>query len=316
MPAPKFRQPSTAFGALSESDSFAEVDAGQVRYRLRKGDAAKPLVVFVHGANTPKECWDSAQEMLSTKGFGSLAYDLPGRGFSELTSKAQSLGFFEAHLHSLLQQVAPNAMGERSKKLILVGQSLGGAIAATFCAKHSGKVAGLLLVATAGMPVSLPSITKLLPVPGVGSCLINALINPLIKSGFAKNWVPENRKEGTPAAQDYDKWLNFLTTEVKLNPNLAPAMRSTITNVSSFGFVPASEIDRTMREVGSLNLKNALKLEQVSGLNDQTCPIESLRKLNREKLSECPNHVLNCGHFVMIEADRDFNTILAKFVGA
>ena len=69
-----------------------------------------------------------------------LLYDLRGHGRSERTPRGYTVPDMVSDLHALLEAECP---GER---VILVGNSFGGLLALAFAVRHSGCVAGLVLV--------------------------------------------------------------------------------------------------------------------------------------------------------------------------
>lgn len=113
----------------------------------REFDAAKPAVVFLHGAGLDHSAWALFTRWFAHNGFSVLAPDLPGHGRSggkPLTSITEMADWTAALL---------DAAGARAARLI--GHSMGALIAIETAARHPEKVAGLgLIAAAAAMPVS------------------------------------------------------------------------------------------------------------------------------------------------------------------
>jgi len=98
----------------------------------------RPPVVFVHGAGGTHQHWlYQVRDLLNSQTY---ALDLPGHGGSEGMGK-DSIAAYGDWLVAFL-----DAIGE--EQAILVGHSMGGAIALDLALRHASRVAGLGLVAT------------------------------------------------------------------------------------------------------------------------------------------------------------------------
>lgn len=104
-------------------------------------DAARPAVVFIHGAQHDHSVWALQTRYFAHHGFGVLAVDLPGHGRSDGPAR-RDIGALADWLAGLL-----DAAG--ASKAILVGHSMGSLVALDGAARHPERVAGLALVATA-----------------------------------------------------------------------------------------------------------------------------------------------------------------------
>jgi pimeloyl-ACP methyl ester carboxylesterase len=110
-------------------------------------DAAKPSVVFLHGAGFDHSVWALYTRWFAHNGYNALAPDLPGHGLSggDPLPSVEAIAEWTAALI--------DATGAKPAKLI--GHSLGSLIAVETAARHPDQVSGLGLVATAAsMPVS------------------------------------------------------------------------------------------------------------------------------------------------------------------
>ncbi len=107
----------------------------------KKFDPALPAIVFLHGAGMDHSVWALLARSFAHHGFGVLAPDLPGHGRSTGTplSSIAALADWTAALI--------DAAGVATARI--VGHSMGTLIALETAARHSGKVSGLGLIATA-----------------------------------------------------------------------------------------------------------------------------------------------------------------------
>ena len=147
---------------------FIDLKHGRTHYRYF-GPQSAPLAVCVHGLTTPSFVYEALADGLVAKGYRVLVYDHYGRGFSDRPTAAQDREFFVNHLDELL-----NALGEH-EKFLLIGYSMGGAVAAAYTAAFAQRVRNLVLVAPAGMGHQLGPLANFIRVmPGIGDWLFMA----------------------------------------------------------------------------------------------------------------------------------------------
>ena len=159
---------------------FIDLKHGRTHYRYF-GPQFAPLAVCVHGLTTPSFVFEALADGLVAKGYRVLVYDHYGRGFSDRPSAAQDREFFVSHLDELL-----NALGEH-EKFLLIGYSMGGAVAAAYTAAFAQRVRNLVLVAPAGMGHQLGPIAKIIRmVPGFGDWLFMASYGRSHRKGTEK----------------------------------------------------------------------------------------------------------------------------------
>ena len=112
-------------------------------------DAAKPTVVFIHGAAHDHSVWALQSRYFAYHGWNALALDLPGHGKSE--------GDAFDRVGNLADWVARVLDAAGATTASLVGHSMGSLVALETAARHSARIAKLALVGTAvPMPVSEP----------------------------------------------------------------------------------------------------------------------------------------------------------------
>ena len=106
-----------------------------------------PVIVLLHGWGQGWEGWNTLIPLLSKKN-QLLIPDLPSFGKSQSPSNIQKWNSKEYVLW--LEEFLKKTLGD--KKIILVGHSIGGKIAALFAANHPKKVTKLFLIAPSGIP--------------------------------------------------------------------------------------------------------------------------------------------------------------------
>ncbi len=110
------------------------------------GDAAKPVVLFVHGS---PGSWDAFADYLGDRDLAERAFlisvDRPGFGQT-------SPGRAEPSIAAQVEWILPVLDLAKTQKAILVGHSLGGPVIARFAMDHPDRVAGLLFLASSVDP--------------------------------------------------------------------------------------------------------------------------------------------------------------------
>ncbi|MBL8524081.1 MAG: alpha/beta hydrolase [Betaproteobacteria bacterium] len=110
-------------------------------------DAAKPSVVFIHGAANDHSVWTLQARYFSHHGWNALAVDLPGHGKSFGVAKPTVAQYSDWLINLLDNGGIANAT--------LVGHSMGSLIALDCASRHAARVSRLaLLGCSVPMPVS------------------------------------------------------------------------------------------------------------------------------------------------------------------
>jgi 4,5:9,10-diseco-3-hydroxy-5,9,17-trioxoandrosta-1(10),2-diene-4-oate hydrolase len=105
-------------------------------------------VIFIHGSGPGASGWSNFKnnvDAFSQMGYSTIVIDIPGYGqTSKPTDAIYSLDFFTQYLDEFL-------VHKNITQAILVGNSLGGAIAIGYALDHPDKVSHLILMATGGV---------------------------------------------------------------------------------------------------------------------------------------------------------------------
>jgi pimeloyl-ACP methyl ester carboxylesterase len=148
----------------------------------RAFDAAKPTVVFIHGAANDHSVWSLQSRYFAYHGWNALAIDLPGHGKSAASARA-SIGEAADWIVRLL-----DAAGAR--QAALVGHSMGSLIALEAAARHPERISKVALI---GSVVPMPVSEPLLNASRANDHLAYDMINVFSHSAFAQmggNRVP------------------------------------------------------------------------------------------------------------------------------
>jgi pimeloyl-ACP methyl ester carboxylesterase len=129
---------------------YTETVAGTLFYTLSKGTREDPSLVLVHGAGGSRLHWPA--ELSHLPGASVYALDLPGHGRSEGQGCDAIVNYAEAVV-AFLDAV-------RIERAIVVGHSMGGAVAQTLALDFASRVAGLVLIATGARLRVAPAILE------------------------------------------------------------------------------------------------------------------------------------------------------------
>jgi len=109
-------------------------------------DPARPVVVFLHGAEHDHSVWGLHARYFAHHGFSVLAVDLPGH--------VRSAGPALASIGALADWLAALLDAASAPRAAVVGHSMGSLIALEFAARHPARAARIALMATA-LPMSV-----------------------------------------------------------------------------------------------------------------------------------------------------------------
>jgi pimeloyl-ACP methyl ester carboxylesterase len=155
------------------------VDGVRWRSREASGEGGE-AVVYVHGFLSSSATWKKVLAGAAA-GRSAIAVDLPGSGFSDrpwpydYTVGAQAL-----HLWRYLD-------AREARRVVLVGNSLGGAVALVAAAARPDRVAALVLVDSASPRAAIPWQFRLMRAPMAGELEMELLCRPVMA------WTLRNR---------------------------------------------------------------------------------------------------------------------------
>ena len=129
------------------------IDGIELAYRTA-GDGGAPAAMLIHGLTANADDWESTANALAPAGFRVLAPDLPGHGQS--SAPKDPTAYQMASIADLLHGLA---VALDLVPAVIVGNSMGGAIAQEYALRHRGDVTALVLVDSAGdmrQPIARP----------------------------------------------------------------------------------------------------------------------------------------------------------------
>lgn len=121
-----------------------------------------PVVLFVHGSQAWSYAWRYQIEAFANAGYQALAIDLPGNGYS--TAPAH----YDYSVIGNSQLIGAVLDAIHAPKAFVVTSSAGGLPVLDFAIRNQGRISGLILASTCGVPHRLPFLWNLVRYPMVG----------------------------------------------------------------------------------------------------------------------------------------------------
>ncbi len=251
--AERRRKPMSTETRKGAAGRFANLPSGVTHYQWH-GPKDGAVAVCVHGLTTPSYVWDALVVGLNRMGYRVLTYDLYGRGYSDSVKGAQDAEFFNRQLEELLldQKVDGGIM--------LIGYSMGGAIATCYGAKHPEMLERLILLAPAGLGITqgrLPTFVRNTPI--VGDWIMMVLGGWFIRKGLK---TASNTPSEVPNVYD----MQAADTLVQ---GFLPAILSSQRNLL------ANELVKEHKTLA----KSAVPIAAIWGEADTVIPLSGLGKL-------------------------------------
>ncbi|MHB1844612.1 MAG: alpha/beta fold hydrolase [Deltaproteobacteria bacterium] len=136
-------------GRCGVASRNAAVQGAQIHYYDGAGGGHGPPVLLVHGFGDSANTWYQALVPLKRALGRVLALDMPGAGWSKLPEGRDHLSLRE--LYQATVEFVREVVGE---PCVVVGNSLGGALALRFAARQPELCRGVMAIAPAGPPMT------------------------------------------------------------------------------------------------------------------------------------------------------------------
>jgi 4,5:9,10-diseco-3-hydroxy-5,9,17-trioxoandrosta-1(10),2-diene-4-oate hydrolase len=246
----------------------------------------KEPVVFVHGSGPGASCSSNFKhniDPLTRAGYRCVLPDLPGFGWSSKpTGVDYTLALFCDSLLELLERLA-------IERCVLIGNSLGGAVALHIAITHPQKVAKLVLMGPGG----LESRETYFRMPG-----IQKMVSGFTGSGFDR---PGLRR-----------LLELLTFDPAIVTDELVEERWNVLQTQPKDVLARMVIEDQTPYLGKVRAP----ILGFWGIEDQFCPASGYEKI----LRACPRSrfemLAQCGHWAMAEYPALFNQHVLEFIGS
>lgn len=273
----------------SENSHFVEIDGATVHYQ-EFGAASSPTLILIHGYTSSTYVWHAVAPAFAEQGFRVVAVDLLGFGYSD---KPASFDYSIASQARVVSRFM-NRLG--IGRATVVGNSYGGAVAATLALDYAERVEKLVLVdAVINNEATKSTILKLASIPLVGEVLSPFLLDSkrFFKRRMRGTIAPENHHLITPERIE-SVWRPL---------HAADAHRSVLATARAWN------ADRIERDAQLITHPTLI----VWGDSDRVTPIRSGEKLHESILNSRFVVFKNCGHIPQEEASENFVKVVGKF---
>jgi pimeloyl-ACP methyl ester carboxylesterase len=273
----------------SEHSRFVPVDGAQVHYQ-EFGDKQNPTLLLIHGYTSSVTAWRTSAPMFADKGFHVVAVDLLGFGYSEKPVA------FEYSIPAQARIVARFMNRIGIGRATVVGNSYGGAVAATLALDYPERVEKLVLVDAVinDDPKNLP-ILKLASLPGVGEAITPWLV------GSKAFWKFRMRNTLAPA--------NHHLIDEKRVANVKRPLDSADAHYSLLATSRNWHAERISRDANLIDQPTLI----IWGEDDKVIPIANGYKLQSEILHSRLVVLRDCGHIPQEEKSDAFVNVVSGF---
>lgn len=270
----------------SEYSHFADIDGVRVHYQER--GTGIPLIL-IHGYTSSVYSWKDVFEPLS-KSFRVIAVDLKGFGFSakpdgDYTRRAQA---------TLVARLLDHL---KIDKAWLCGNSMGGHVALDFALQNPRRVAGLVLIDSAGVKAegtsSLAPGYLLIPVVGRVLTALALSSDRLVRDGLEKSFYDRSKITDERVAAYY--------RPLKTRGGQLAALRAR-TQADQFPIEA---------ELGKINAPTLI----IWGAEDALIPLAAGRRMNSLIKDSKLLVIEECGHLPQEEMPERVVEEIARFIG-
>ncbi|MGI9068225.1 MAG: alpha/beta fold hydrolase [Pyrinomonadaceae bacterium] len=272
----------------ADRSRFVEVEGVPIHYQ-EAGDSSSPPMILIHGFASFSLVWSKVLLPLADAGFRVIAPDLPGYGFS---GKPRHLDYTIASQAAMVAGLL-NQLG--IERIVLVGSSYGGAVAATIALDHPTLVEKLVLVGA----VTNNKPTRYMLMRLFGSPVIGDILSPLLAS--SRTLLRRRMKK----VYDRHSWV---LDERRVLARHLP-LRTRGTHRAIIRTVRGWDADRISRDAHLISQPSLV----MWGENDREVPLRDGERIHQE----IPNSRLivfrECGHIPHEEYPERFTEVVTEF---
>lgn len=192
---------------------YVLVNRTRIRYvESGSGGQGKGAVVFIHGIGASMYSWRQTLPAVAAAGYRAVAFDNRGFGFSDKPAHGYTNAEYVELVLALLDSL-------HLHDAVLVGHSMGGAIAAEVALKAPDRVRGLVLLDAAGLGTRWPFTLRAARWPVVGG-VVTALRGRGLTAGILRSTYgdPSKIRDG-----DVDQYYAPVA-----EPDYGPALRGVL----------------------------------------------------------------------------------------
>ena len=232
-----------------------------------------PVLILVHGLGSSSEVWRDALPHLS-RAYRVIALDLPGYGKSDKPRIEYSIEYYVAALNAFIGSLGAG-------KVTLVGNSMGGWIAALTAADNPQSVSHLILVDSAGLRSDTPPSVNLNPAT-------QAEYQTLLDTFFDDTSLVSE-------AMVVEQW--------KYRKSIQRTVQSTLESLKTKG----PPLDKRLKDIQTPTLI-------IWGRQDTVIPLVTANRFASGIRNAKLVIIHNAGHLPHVEKPREFSRAVKRFV--
>ncbi|MDQ7839694.1 MAG: alpha/beta fold hydrolase [bacterium] len=273
-----------------ETDRFVEVMGARVRYRV---EGSGPPAVLIHGIGASLEFWQWTVPALRER-YTTIALDFPGFGLSDpIATAATPEGSAAATLAFMDAVGVPRA--------VIIGSSLGGAIASLAAGTAPERCAALVLAAPAGFGTGLSTTLRLMTIRCVGEGFL-ALTCRFPRLGLREAFADQRR---IPDA------LVEITRRNAARPVTGETFLNTLRASATLRGVRPEVVEQARAVAARITAPTLI----VWGTRDHVIPPDQAEVAGRTIPGARVHIMQGMGHVPFIEDAGAFNATLSAFLG-
>lgn len=269
------------------------VDVGGVKTRYREAGEGDPAILLIHGLGASLECWQKNMGPLAEE-HRTIALDLVWFGKTDKPAREITGGYFAEFLVGFMDAVGV-------KRSVLVGNSMGGMIAVKAAADYPERIAGLVLVNSAGFGPELAWWLRLRSeVP------IARLMRPTM---FSYRYAIRQLVYDPSVVTDD---LVSVFVEMSNQPGAQEAHRRVLKTGVDWRGLKRAALDEIIGSAHSIRVPTLI----IWGQQDRVVPVAHAQ-VARKSIPNARIHIFDrCGHAPMIEKADEFNSLVMEFAAA
>jgi 4,5:9,10-diseco-3-hydroxy-5,9,17-trioxoandrosta-1(10),2-diene-4-oate hydrolase len=254
-----------------------------VHYRAH-GDVQRHAVVFVHGSGPGASGHSNFKKNIGAfveAGYWVIVPDLPGFGYSSKpTDRDYTTDFFSSHLMGLLEAIGVETCA-------LIGNSLGGAVSIRAALDHPDRVTKLVLMAPGG----IEEMETYLAMPAMAKMIANFVEGQLDREGLRRvlETLVFDPVHVTDELVD-ERWAILQEQPPEV-----------------LGRMVVANMEQELAQIRCPVLS-------FWGVDDELLPASGGQKITRACRPSRHIEFAECGHWVMVEHTRVFNTACVDFL--
>jgi pimeloyl-ACP methyl ester carboxylesterase len=268
----------------------------RAQYRIVDGTQLRMIdtgrgtpVVFIHGFASSIYSWRKTLLPVLAAGYRVIAFDNRGFGFSDKPAPGPAVSYSNAAYARLVVALLDSL---NLPSAVLVGHSMGGAIAAEVALRYPARVRGLILIDAAGFGVRWPGMLKVGRWPGAGG-VATAIRGRWVTERLVRFMYAEPRKV---TEQDVDQYYAPV-----LEPGYGRALR---------GVLREFRFDTLVGRLGAVAAPTLV----VWGAEDRLIPVRDGSRLAAELPRGVFVVVPRTGHAAAEESPDEVNRLLISFL--